>query len=356
MRRLRRWVARLAVTYRARAAWIRDATGTETAPHGRPRTSAGAWYGWLAVLVVSLLLTLGFVLEADQRAEQPRWEWRFMQNGVFRAWRMHDVEPGPLPTNLVQLFTRFNSDLTWLAQAERRFRQFGRQAGFSNSIIEKYAFPPPGLRVETRWGPGELMLVQVQPLPVRGGPARHLAVVKTGEGDFPTDVREDRLRDVLREAGLRELPVPQGPPVDARYKGTSWFAHVWHRLPALPLAGVFAGLSIVAGLRFWLLCYDLDGWRAWWALGWAGWLFFLYRMLIIITGVLLYCWIPGQDLGNDHRVLLSLAVTGSVIFLPLVLLLSLLLWRVEAPLSRWIVGLGVLAAVWSLYMPALAKN
>jgi hypothetical protein len=310
----------------------------------------------LGVLGVSAVLTVLFVTEADFRAEQPRWEWRFMQNGVFRAWKMHDVEPGPPPTNLLQLFTRYNSDLTWLAQAERHCRQFGPQAGFTNSIIEKYSFPPPGLRVETRWGIGELMLVHVQPGPARYGQARHLAVVKTSEGYFPTDVREDRLREALRKAGLRELPVPQGPPVDAQYRGKNWLAHVWHRLPALPLAGVFAGLSILAGLRLWLLCYDLKGWRAWRSLGWAGSLFFLYRMLIVITVLLMPCWMASQSLGNDHRVLMGLAFVGWAVFLPVTLVLSLLLWWVEAPLSRVVFGLGLLGAVWPLFLLAVAKN
>jgi len=98
---------------------------------------------------------------------------------------------------------------------DQRLRAFGKDAGFTNSIFEKYIFPLHGLT--NRVAEGEILLLNAQPFP---GPERLGRIVISRIGTGLNDYRrvwlpERRIQQIFAEAGMeipKAIPMPPPPP------------------------------------------------------------------------------------------------------------------------------------------------
>lgn len=122
--------------------------------------------------------------------------------------------PGTKITNVLQIM---GPNLQELIPWEDSLRErFGTNAGFQNSILEKYVLVPPGLIVKD--GRGEIVLTSAEPFPDEKGELCR-AVVTRSPGDYLGFIlSENRIQRLFAETGLEiskaELtePIPRPPP------------------------------------------------------------------------------------------------------------------------------------------------
>jgi len=117
--------------------------------------------------------------------------------------------PGIRITNLPQVFIA--AEQGYPQQWHGRFETFGKQAGFTNSFYEKYAFFSPG--ITNPWMEGELVLMNARPYP---GPEDKLlrnVVSRSGNRYFRQSLSETAIQRFLKESSVAEpKPVPMPPP------------------------------------------------------------------------------------------------------------------------------------------------
>jgi len=115
-------------------------------------------------------------------------------------------------TNVIQVFEIM--DLTSAHRAhpyvlQQRFRKFGANAGFKNSIYEKYVLVPSGLG--DRSIKGEMIFISAQPFPDLDGQRVRMVIWKAGKQDYRSSkLREERVQEMFRTLNKK---IPEPPPM-----------------------------------------------------------------------------------------------------------------------------------------------
>jgi hypothetical protein len=128
--------------------------------------------------------------------------------GIMRMLAHYDLEhPNARPTNLSQLFLVSEQDYPY--EWGRQFRTYGNNAGFTNSIYEKYVFFPPG--ITNRRVTGEIVLMNAHPYPANNGELQRTIVSKSAEGYHREPIGEDLIQTLFKEAGVVVPKPPLAP-------------------------------------------------------------------------------------------------------------------------------------------------
>ncbi len=130
--------------------------------------------------------------------------------GILRLLPIFEhSHPGVQMTNLAQVVAGLDRDYPygWHEQLLR----FGKRAGFSNSIYEKYVFFPPGLT--NRLFEGELVMMNAEPYPDAAGEMGRTLISKEGGVFFRQSIREARVQQLFKDGNVLEpKPMPMPPP------------------------------------------------------------------------------------------------------------------------------------------------
>ena len=213
---------------------------------------------WLAVLAC------GLFSGCEKQEKQNTAEAQTVL-GTMRILKDYDLaHPGVRVTNLSQLFPV--GDQIYPHHWHRRFAAFGKSAGFTNSIYEKYVFFRPG--VTSRWMEGDVVFMNTSPYPGPDGLKRSMVSKGAGVYHWKT-LSEDQVQRLLKESGITEPrpavfppPPPEPPPADATFRKTAekdleqamaeyerrYPTPVWRR-PRWQVAGAL--VLGVAGLILW---------------------------------------------------------------------------------------------------------
>jgi hypothetical protein len=111
------------------------------------------------------------------------------------------------------LRTEINEE--YLAIMENEFKKLGTNAGFKTSIIEKYIFMPPGLRIPYRTN-SEVLLMSSFPFKTADGEiSRYVIFDEKEEGREDTLryrwLNEEAVQQMIAEAGIK-IPQPESAP------------------------------------------------------------------------------------------------------------------------------------------------
>jgi hypothetical protein len=145
-------------------------------------------------------------------------------------------------TNVQQIVPMMQLQL--LAEYEERFQNYGKQAGFTNSLLERYVLLPPGIK-SPRSADERIILIAVQPLKKSSGKTERVFVSKYGDRFGGGWIDEVQLQQSLRNAGveLSQLPAPPPMPsmrslydpdgrIAARFRESHADSPVWARTQA----------------------------------------------------------------------------------------------------------------------------
>lgn len=189
----------------------------------------------------SFLLVAAIMCSCQKPVDLPTLESQaasYMNKGL-RAFA--NEVPGVKVTNTLQLFhyATTNSGIWgyphWL---EWKFRQFGKEAGFTNSLFEKYVVSPPGIKLHL----GELVMLSAHAYQgIDGKPSREV-ICYNGEHYINYTYSEQEIQDAFKIAGLvipKASPLPPPPPAPA-------FSE--YRSP-LTVKGVFERIAEGVGLE-----------------------------------------------------------------------------------------------------------
>ena len=169
-----------------------------------------------AILILGLVAFWGCDLRDKQHIAEAQ-----TVLAIMRHLRDYDMaNPSVAVTNLSQLFPA--GDQVYPHHWHRRFLAFGKTAGFTNSVFEKYVFFQSG--ITSRWIEGEVVFMNAKPYPGPDGLERSV-VSRTASVFHWKTVSEDRVQRLLNESGVRNPipitappPPPEPPPVDAAFR------------------------------------------------------------------------------------------------------------------------------------------
>lgn len=141
-------------------------------------------------------------------------------NEIFRLLPIYVAEhPDIRIVSAEQLLTNHTGIVgDYPHQWHRRFQRYGRHAGFTNSVYEKYVFFAPGIRnskIE-----GELFLMNAAPYPGSTGEMQRKVVSKTSDSFHCQTFSEQTVQLMLKESGIAEpkpirMPTPPPAPPEA---------------------------------------------------------------------------------------------------------------------------------------------
>ena len=161
---------------------------------------------------------------------------------ITRALKWFRLEsPSVTVTNLVQVLNPGN---VYARSLHETFKHFGRNAGFRNSIYEKYAFFPPGITNAVGLEGTKLVMMNAQPFPNREGMKRYV-VMNGGDRYGYTLMPEWQVKGMLNDLGLPEpkvTPMPPPPPIPAGFQDQ------YRESLAIKREKFFGGLAQLLGL------------------------------------------------------------------------------------------------------------
>lgn len=133
--------------------------------------------------------------------------------GVLRLLPLYEHSyPGVQITNLAQVIAGLQRDYPY--GWHERLKRFGKYAGFTNSIFEKYVFFPPG--ITNAKFEGELLLMNAVPYPNAYGEMERTIISKTKDVHHRRTLPEDRIQHLFKETGIAEpkpTPMPSPPAI-----------------------------------------------------------------------------------------------------------------------------------------------
>lgn len=89
---------------------------------------------------------------------------------------------------------------------QERFRRFDSQAGFTNSIFEKYVVIPAGITNEQTGG--ELVLMSATPFPDFEKVLTRMVIVRAGKQDYrASKIADSQVQEIFRRSGIA-IPKP----------------------------------------------------------------------------------------------------------------------------------------------------
>lgn len=159
--------------------------------------------GWVAVgsiLGIMLLAAAGCGIAQRQTDA----ESKFAIDVTFWLKVNDVVSPGTQVSNLSQIFPVIPHGYSYYHH--RELARFGKHAGFSNSIAEKYSFYLPPFT--NRFVQGELLCISTKPFPTeRDGPHR-IYISRSGSNYIYRLIDEVHVQRIFSEA--KPLKVPSG--------------------------------------------------------------------------------------------------------------------------------------------------
>jgi hypothetical protein len=163
-----------------------------------------------------LLLTAVFCLagcgrwEREERAVLER----AAAGRLHKSLWLHEAQfPDHPRTNLTTVFQELGVE--YPSDLHEKFRRYGREAGFTNSIFERYLFTPGGISNEVL--KGEIILMGAKPYVNEGERLVRIALVRNGpgyEGWSFNEFNEDQVQQSFKDAGV-EMPPPRPPVASA---------------------------------------------------------------------------------------------------------------------------------------------
>ena len=145
---------------------------------------------------------------AGERAAQSNVEARYAQKLCSAIGLARAVNQGIMPTNIIQVQPSLTME-GW-AMWENVFRQFGDEAGFSNSIFEKYVFLPPGLKVPVGRVSVDGISMNAKIFLDDQGRAYRWIIYHYGDEIDCGPFAEEKVQEMLLQAGIK---VPKPPPM-----------------------------------------------------------------------------------------------------------------------------------------------
>ena len=106
-----------------------------------------------------------------------------------------------MPTNITDL-TNFVAVEVW-ALWEEQFTGFSDQAGFANSIFEKYVLLPSGINLPLGTVLTEMVLMNAKPFLDEEMTTNRWVIHRIENHFYQSLLREDKLQTILREAGMK---------------------------------------------------------------------------------------------------------------------------------------------------------
>src|SRR6185436_18902798 len=128
-------------------------------------------------VVLIALMHAGLSLAAHAAkfdVEDHEYFWASQMAEAFNLAQSASEQPLWL-TNLLQIASMM--PMPYLAQYEEKFLRYGKNAGFTNSLLEKYILLPPEVK-GPRAGDGDIMLITGKPLKKRNGKSERVCVSK----------------------------------------------------------------------------------------------------------------------------------------------------------------------------------
>ena len=166
--------------------------------------------------VFAFLGIVGICAGCREHLDQEYWEQKFASDMIQRLQLYETLNPRTPVTNMAMLFSGSNAPPYpwWWHDSLARF---GKTAGFSNSLIEKYVIAPPGMT--SRWIKGHLRLIAVHPFPSSDRKPKRSVIIYTAEHYGPhyeyRMVPESRIQETLAEQNV-SIPPPDTLPVGCR--------------------------------------------------------------------------------------------------------------------------------------------
>lgn len=190
--------------------------------------------------------------------------------GVIRLLPIYEHSYPAVPiTNLAQMITGLERDYPY--GWHQGLMRFGKYAGFTNSIYEKYIFFPPG--VTNPKFEGELLLMNARPYPSANGKMGRTVVSKAAGIYHRNVLREERIQQVFKEAGIVEPKAVTMPP------------------PPVPLKEEPIPISIKVS-RFFMKAADFLGISQHWL---------LLRNATVVASLVMFTWLGGYLLFSRVR-------------------------------------------------------
>jgi hypothetical protein len=169
-----------------------------------------------ATLMTVLLSVTG--CSRSQKFDQTYYEYFFastMAQSLELASRMAGKDL--VLTNLLVLTNYVRIEV--LADIENKFLQYGDEAGFTNSLLDRYVLLPQGVK-----GPppddGDILLVGAKPLRKESGKMERIFVAKYTKlaNSFGADwIEEESFQQSLRTAGIRQSELSPPPMPSMRH-------------------------------------------------------------------------------------------------------------------------------------------
>jgi hypothetical protein len=159
-----------------------------------------------------ILFLIFFAITALNAAEsQVSVENSFIRGLAIRFRQYQQFHPTTSITSLVQVLEVKSAQE--LIRYEDLFLPFGTNAGFENSILEKFVFVPTGATIPDSME-GGLVLISSKPFPSPEGGWLRAAVAKTEDGFRGKILSEDLVQKMMKKAGLG-IPIPvYSPPIE----------------------------------------------------------------------------------------------------------------------------------------------
>ena len=121
------------------------------------------------------------------------------------AAELHFASTSAFPTNVTDLYPFIGGD-AW-ALWEEQFKEFGEQAGFANSIFEKYIILPSGVSFQIGPAKTDIVLMNAKPVLDERRLTNRWVINKSGTLVYQTLLSEDKVQAALQEAGIT-MPKP----------------------------------------------------------------------------------------------------------------------------------------------------
>lgn len=173
---------------------------------------------------IALVLLAATNVACEKRPTRSDIEWETASRITSLLKLYETANSGVRMTNLAQLFAAAGKPYPY--SWHKKFQRFGDDAGFENSIFEKYVFPPPNVR--SRYLEGEILVLNAAPFRDTEKHLRRMVITRAGsglEGFRTTWLHEETIQAIFRDSGIpiprpitMPLPPPEPPPSDAAFR------------------------------------------------------------------------------------------------------------------------------------------
>lgn len=172
------------------------------------------WQRFRAPFIILVVILMGVGCARRERERQNELEgFTAARLQQFLALR-ENHSPVETITNVVQIFEMMDLSQPHRAHPhtlQKRFREFGPNAGFKNSIYEKYVVVRMG--ITDRGIKGEMIFMSAEPFPDLDGRPIRMVIWRAGAEDYRhKELDEDEVHRIFSTANI---PIPRPPAMPA---------------------------------------------------------------------------------------------------------------------------------------------